>query len=105
MENQTKEIEEMLEKLDFVRWDRYVVPTDGEYHFYGWINKYRDGVLQYDHDFIVLSNVDGRWWYLTSSVEHSKDICRIVDGTEDTHVECQRVEDDFIINNAIKLKQ
>lgn len=105
MENQIKDIEEMLENLDFVQWDRFVNPTDGEYHFYGWIPHEEEGVQTLRSDFIILSNVDGRWWYLSSSVKHSKDICRIVDGTEDSHVECQRVEDTFIINNSIKLKK
>lgn len=88
----------MLERLDFVMWDRYVNPTDGEYHFYGWIKR-EDNYK----DFVVLSYLDGRWWYITSSEQYTHIIAEIVDGSLDEHSPCIRVEANFRIKNKIEL--
>lgn len=96
----------MLVKLDFVMWDRFVNPADGEYFIYGWI--YRDineahTMHERTHDFVVLSWYQGQWWYITSSKKYTDTIAKIIDGTEEDHCVCQRVETEFDIKNVIRL--
>lgn len=99
MDKATKEdLEPMLRKLGMVSWDRYVNPADGEYWFYGWIDR------EDEHkDFVVLSRVGEWWWYLTSSEKYSQEISDIIHGESAPHSPCIRVEAEFDIPNMIKL--
>lgn len=92
------EIGAMLEKLDFVNWDRFVNPAESEYFFYGWIRR-DDGY----NDFVVLSYYQGQWWYITSSASMTHELARVIDGTEGDHCPCQRVEGSFDIPNMIRI--
>lgn len=89
--------ESILEKLDFVNWDRYF--GEGEnLVFFGWIKRkdnYKDFVVL---DFSVLPV-----WFATSSKEHSKKIGELLEHR--SHSDCNRVEDSFDIENMIKLKE
>ena len=61
-----EEIIKMLGKLSFVQWDRYTSPLpQHEYHIYGWMDRAKDTYK----DFVVLSYVDGDFWFITSSAE------------------------------------
>lgn len=114
MDEQTKkDIEPMLRKLSMVNWDRYVNPADGEYWFYGWIQREEyakcgacvDCELVHENraDFVVLAKVSDWWWYMTSSKRYTAEIGEIVNGAGSEHAPCIRVEDTFKIPNMIKL--
>jgi hypothetical protein len=100
-----KELETMLARLDFVNFDRFTCPlVDHEYHVYGWIDREKDAYK----DFLVLSYVDGDFWFITSSAQHSDRIAEIINGEEiedapTRHYPCQRVESVTKIKNAIRL--
>ena len=101
-------IEEKLEFLDFVEWDRCIQwrEEDGPnvVRVFGWIEReddYKDFVhLEFNAD------VDGfEVIFLgTSSSEYSEEINdRLHDGGEYAH--CHRVEDQFEVENAVELEE
>lgn len=93
----TQEIEDTLNKLPFVMWDRYA-ETENIKAYYGWIDredKYKD--------FVALFFEKGMVWYLTSSAKYTHEINRRL-GMDDSHADCQRIEDQFPkLKNIIKL--
>lgn len=101
-------IEEKLELLDFVEWDRFTQwrEEDGPnvVRAFGWIDRedhYKDFVhLEFNAD------VDGYQVYFlgTSSSEYSKEINEILHDNSE-HVDCQRVEDQFEVENAVELEE
>jgi len=100
-------IEEKLELLDFVQWDR-CTQWQEEYgpavvRVFGWIERndqYKDFVhLEFNAD------VDGfQVLFLgTSSKKYSQRINELL-YDDAVHVDCQRVENQFRIENAVYLK-
>lgn len=92
-------IEKILEKFDFVMWDRFC--TSGmEVTVFGWIERkdaYKDFVVFY----FVGNELDS---YMTSSKKYSLILYKMInDGNGRGHINCKRVEDSFKINNSIKL--
>lgn len=93
----------MLERFSFVRWDRFV-PDDGDYSFYGWIDREDEY-----KDFLVLEYIEttsrrkAYWHFITSSALRHKEILEIMQLTDAETNACRRVEDHFDIDNSIKL--
>ena len=94
------EIEQKLENLSFVQWDRFV-ETSKEIYFYGWIKREKD--CYKDFLVVVFNKTDNKFWYLTSSVGYDLQIDKILDIPSKNRVICKRIEDNFIIKNSIKL--
>ena len=97
MEIEDKEFyESILERLDFVNWDRYF--GEGEnLIFFGWIDR-EDSYK----DFVVLDFSVRPVWFATSSKEYSEKIGEILEHR--SHSDCNRIEYSFDIENVIKLK-
>lgn len=91
-----EQIADVLNRFQFVAWDRMVDSRHGENDqdrtivVYGWIGR-PDG----HHDFLDITFVS--WTdevgFTTSSAARSAEITAILFGPEAPHVECQRVED------------
>lgn len=96
-----KRIEKWLEKFLFVQWDRFCVDEEHTTIF-GWIE--RDDEYK---DFIVLYFIGGFLdSYMTSSSFYSLPIYKMINGgSAKGHVNCQRVEGRFNVNNSIKLRR
>lgn len=99
-------IAEWLNKLPFVRWDRFAETPIGEHFFtvvYGWIDR-DDGHADYVQlEFVSWHDKPGS---CTSSAKYSPEITRIFLGEDAEHIECQRVEDRFgdLVPSAIHLR-
>ena len=97
-------IESILKKVEFVQWDRFLLLENKDIkiaHIYGWIEKENSGYK----DFVLLEfDVKDKKAYMivTSSDKHSEKLCQIFN-TE--HNKCRRVEDNFHIENSIKLNK
>lgn len=99
-------VEQMLSQPEFVEWDRFTQATVGgeqRLDVYGWIERehdeYKDFVL------LCLWPEDREFEFTTSSARYSDDLYRLwrdADDPED-HYTCQRVENNFGINNATTL--
>ena len=99
----------LLERVDFVEWDRYTVMNhdNGKQSIdvYGWIDRpdeYKDFVWT---RFYPDDEPDPTLEYTTSSDEYSKELTRIWFGEDavSDHNPCRRVENTFDIDNAIEL--
>ena len=92
-------IPKILEKFDFVNWDRYTESMDW-LNIFGWIarpsNNYQDFVL------LQINKLSGRFFLSTSSAERHDEIFKILDMK--TQPNCLRVEHKWDIENSIKLK-
>lgn len=94
-----REIEDMLTRFYFVRWDRYVDEPE-RITFYGWIHRPQDAYK----DFITLEFEGGEWYFITSSVARHVQILEILGIQERDTIPCKRVEHAFgSIQNAIRL--
>lgn len=95
-------IENVLGRLDFVKWDRYFEVGEELITFFGWIDKsesYKDFlVVDFWFREKELMSIGG---FVTSSKEHSKRIANIL-GVE--HSVCERVENFCDLNNVIRLE-
>lgn len=89
-------IESILDKLDFVNWDRYF-GEDENLVFLGWIDR-EDNYK----DFVVLDFSVRPIWFVTSSKKYSKKIGELLEHR--SHSECKRIEHDFDVKNVIKLE-
>lgn len=91
-------IEKTLEKLPFVRWDRYIEDKDDNLiEMYGWIDREDDY-----KDFVLLEfnlNKKEVYFVATSSDKYSEQIAEILNSS---HSDCIRVEDNFYVFNSIK---
>lgn len=94
-----EDIEKKFEKLDFVKWDRFVGDKNNTY-FYGWINREKDAYK--DFLIIILNKQNNKWWYLTSSIGYDEKIDKILEINK-IRIPCERIEHHFNINNSIKL--
>ena len=94
-------IESILEKFKFVQWDRFFISGEMVV-IYGWIDREKDSYK----DFILLELFleTKASFYATSSSKYDSQICKILYNKED-HNGCRRVEDNFHIENSIKLKK
>lgn len=89
----TLTVTEVLEKLNFVKWDRF-----SGFFVFGWIER-EDSYK----DFVVVEFVNGNpVMFVTSSKKYSKKISKLL-YLEVSHEKCKRVEDYFLIKNSIKL--
>jgi hypothetical protein len=93
-------IEDYLSQLKFVDWDRFLQHDDGFRTVFGWIDREKD---EYK-DFVVVlfTNTGQPDYYVTSSPEYSSRIDSVL-FSEDGHVSCQRVENQFDIENCVQL--
>lgn len=101
---QKKWVEEILEKFDFVQWDRLIaVDINTRFQIYGWIKRKKSKYK----DFLVLN-----FTLKKSSIEYSL----ISSSSEECHTKfeeimglnlqkCRRVEDYFKAKNIIKLNE
>ena len=104
IEQKNKEwIEKVLSDIPFVNWDRFLDlkwARNRNITVFGWIERedsYKDFVvLEFD---LVRSEV---FFVSTSSEKYSKKISEILGSS---HTICQRVEDNFNVNNSIKLQE
>lgn len=85
-----------LNRLDFVRWDRFVDAPAGPDHrmvsVYGWIGR-PDGRSDFVQvDFASWAEQPG---FSTSSAEYSALIVELFFGPGMPHIECQRVDEYF----------
>lgn len=92
-------IEEILKEFSFVNWDRF---TRHKKYLcvYGWIEREKDSYK----DFIVVIFLSKEKKYKvisTSTLLHHDDIAKLV---HEKMVTCERVEDNFLIKNCVKLK-
>lgn len=96
-------IEGLLQKFDFVKWDRFVASSTS-ITFYGWIDRPQDSYK----DFLVLDlyHNGSEPWFVTSdpNMEHERKIAKILTDDLSTYNHCQRVEYNYNIKNSIKLK-
>lgn len=101
----TRLVKQHLRMLPFVQWDRFVplyAKDDKGVCVYGWIERKKDAYK----DFISIDvYVSGDVNWMTSSSERSLEIYRILNGSGRGHVRCKRVEDFFLVDNAIRLKK
>ena len=97
-------IESILKKFEFVKWDRFILIEEKNIEVadvYGWIEKegsdYKDFIL-------VEFNIKDKQCYLiaTSSDKYSERICKMFNTP---HNKCKRIEDNFHIENSIKLEK
>lgn len=97
-------IESILKKFEFVQWDRFIFHKDKDNEFldiFGWIEKENSNYK----DFILVEfNIKVKQSYLlaTSSDKYSERICQMFNTK---HNKCRRVEDNFHIENSIKLNK
>ena len=96
-------IEKTLQDIPFVIWDRYldiVYKGNRIINVFGWIDRedsYKDFVdLEFN---LKTSQV---FFISTSSKKYSEEISKILGSS---HVDCNRVEDGFKINNSISLSR
>lgn len=96
--------QQLLERLDFVEWDRFTTGEwfGGQRYFsvYGWIGRdddYKDFAL------LIMWPESEIVYPLTSSDKWSEEIHRQLWGEDDGHNDCRRVEETFDIPNAIEL--
>ena len=96
-------IESILKKFEFVQWDRFILIEEkniGVADIFGWIKRdesdYKDFIL-------VEFNIKDKQAYLiaTSSDKYSERICKMFNTP---HNKCKRVENNFHIENSIKLE-
>lgn len=98
-----KDIVEYMNKLPFVRWDRFVFNNEkdmkGGVTVYGWIKREDEHA-----DYVELWITSKSFEFMTSSAEYSDQIYKIFnEGKSDGHQKCKRVEDFFDVYNSIKL--
>lgn len=103
------QVEDILSRLDFVQWDRFVVGDDAGGHgayikVYGWIARDTD---QYK-DFVLVTffpeTEESLMGFTTSSDEWTQEIHRLMFDVEpDDHNDCQRVENTYEVPNAVEL--
>lgn len=96
-----------MEKLKFVTWDRFVVnPLGNRIELFGWIKR-----IDSHEDFVVLTynlcsedDVKQNWGmkFCTSSKKYSGQIALLL-GCDRNHTDCIRVEDHFTIKNCIRM--
>jgi hypothetical protein len=95
-----------LEKLPFVRWDRFVRNNEGAICVYGWIDREQDAYKDYVEITYVPNPAKGvgcyDFHYGTTSKKYSERIGELLGF--DGHNDCERVEDHFPITNVIRLK-
>ena len=100
----TVKIEETLNLLPEVTWDRWTGEIGGEYGVcvFGWIPR-DDG--KSDFVFVRIDD-DGCWMYGTSSAKYSEEFGRRLkfDGSNG-HDPCKRVEDAFLNVKAVKISK
>lgn len=93
-----------LEVLSFVQWDRWSGDSLDDCTIFGWIERnkpHSDGVSMYK-DFVVIDFENGEpTLFRTSSATYSKKIADILNFD---HSDCKRVENNFDIENVLKLK-
>lgn len=101
-------VEEILDRLNMVEWDRFVVgddPNIGAYiEVYGWIERDQDDYK----DFVLVTfypeTEDRILGFTTSSDRYTEEIHRRIFGEDpDGHNPCRRVEHVFDVENAIEL--
>jgi len=96
-ESEKEWIKGILEKLEFVNWDRYF-EWEGGRTFFGWVERKYDAYK----DFVLLDFIQGEEInFATSSKENSK---KIADILNQEHSDCKRVEDNFDIKNCIEME-
>ena len=98
-------ITELMNRLPFVRWDRYVHHADLDtIILFGWISR-DDGKFDFDH-FTYLTN-NGNLGFTTSSKKYSAEISYLLyNKSKEEHDEnmCKRIEIDFVdVKNSIRL--
>lgn len=95
-------IEKVMNKLPFIKWDRYHYYKDTRpiITVFGWIDRedsYKDFVvLEFD------TNKQLLYFIATSSAKYSKKISEIL-GSK--HFPCERVESTFEVDNVCKKKK
>lgn len=94
-------VQEILSKLNFVNWDRFIFVEENYISVFGWID--RKGELI--KDFVVLGfdlNKKISYFILTSSKKYSKRISKIM---KTEHFDCERIENFYDIPNMIKVEE
>jgi len=99
------QLEESMERLDFVQWDRYAAGEWDEHAdyviAYGWIDR-DDGYKDYV-ELLTWSEGDNVM-FTTSSAEYTEEIYRRLYGEEpDDHSDCKRIENAVDIDNVVEL--
>ncbi|WP_312908491.1 hypothetical protein [Natronosalvus caseinilyticus] len=102
-------IEQTLERLEMVSWDRFTESYDDGlgkfYTVYGWIDREKDDYK----DFVVLrffpDTDEHLISYTTSSDKYTHEIHRLLFDKGDGHNDCQRVEHTFDVSNVIELEE
>ena len=104
-----EQVEDILTRLDFVEWDRFVVGDDSGGHgtyieVYGWIDRDADDYK----DFVLVTffpdTENELMGFTTSSDEWTQEIHRrMFDSEPKEHNDCQRVERTYDVPNAITL--
>lgn len=95
---------ETMNSLPFVKWDRFVEIPDGDVDVYGWIPR-DDGRADFVHLTFPTPIEPGYVGYTTSSAKFSAEIARILFGSDEGHVDCERVDGyfgDLVINKVVR---
>ena len=97
-------VREDLEKLPFVRWDRFNRDDEGDISIFGWIDR-EDGLKDYVEISYMKKDDNGEFTFLygTSSAKYSAEIGRLLGFAE--HNDCERVEHHFPVANVIRLEK
>ena len=95
-------MEEDMKKLPFVNWDRFILKKRSV-ELFGWIK--REDTHE-DFVFIEYQLKDDVWYmsFSTSSAEKTKEIHKLLE-CEGGHKDCQRVENNFDVENCVRLKK
>ena len=100
----TEWIESRLDALGMVRWDRFTVEPNTEVgqiiNVYGWIDRDEDNYKDFVLVRFMPETSDNYMWYVTSSAEYTETISNILFGDDVDHVDCQRVEDSFDVEDT-----
>ena len=94
-------VQDTLNKLDFVDWDRFISLNENYISVFGWIK--RKGELIKDFVILDFDLIKKKSYFiLTSSKKYSKRISKIF---KTEHHDCERIENTFEVTNCIKLKE
>jgi len=91
-----KYILEYLYENTPVLWDRYTLNDDSHFCLFGWFPRsdgQRDFLVVYGYD----NNMDmNSLYYTTSSAKHTKEIQRLIYGSDEDHSDCIPINKLFV---------
>ena len=100
-------VEERLDDLWMVTWDRFAVEPNSQVgqiiNVYRWIKRDEDSYKDFVLVRFMPETENNYMWYMTSSAEHTEAISNILFGDDTGHLDCQRVEESFEVEDTTTL--